>query len=297
MTRRPARNRAGNPARARVRAELLEARDALGTLRDERRAKRPALRADDAAERRKRIDAAIDRLRGQLSEIRATFRRRRAELAAEQRAALLDARARHRLNLAAIRTEIRDRDAQRWARLLELRRVVAEKRALLASMRSESAMRRGRRAAEPYQEALHIAESAVEYGRPDLLIAWRHFRKSRGASKRLREWYRAGKERLRKGAPRSAAGETIGVSFIEYADENPDVLAAAYEAEERAAERLAARESDSDCETYASEDYRRREGISVREHLRRCRELGYPPELDAEYPPRPSTGDPDEVPF
>lgn len=239
MMRRPARNRAGNPARARVRAELLEARDALRTLRDERRAKRPALRADDAAERRKRIDAAIERLRGQLSEIRAEFRRRRAELAAEQRAALLEARARHRVNLAAIRAEIRDRDAQRWARLLELRRVVAEKRALLAGMRSESAMRRGRRSAEPFAEALHVAERAVEFQRPELLPAWREFLRGRGSRTRLREWYRIGKAKLRKDAPRSAAGETIGVAFVEYADENPDLLQEAYNREQERYARMA----------------------------------------------------------
>lgn len=231
-------NRAGNPARARVRAELLEARDALRTLRDERKARRPSLRADDAAERRKRIDAAIERLSVELTGIRAEFRRRRAELAVEQRAAIVEARARHRANLAAIRTEIRGRDAQRWARLEELRRAVAEKRAILAGMRSESAIRRGRRSAEPFQEALHVAEQAIESARPDLVLAWREFTRSRGSRTRLRDWYRAGKERLRKGSPRSAAGETIGVAFVEYADENPDLIQAAYQrAEESYGER------------------------------------------------------------
>ena len=225
-------NRAGNPARARIRAELLEARDALRTLRDERRAKRPSLRADDAAERRKRIDAAIERLSAELAGIRAEFRRRRAEIAAEQRAAIVEARARHRANLAAIRTEIRGRDAQRWARLEELRRAVAEKRAILAGMRSESAMRRGRRSAEPFQEALHVAEQAIESARPDLVLAWREFVRSKGGRARMRDWYRAGKERLRKGSPRSAAGETIGVAFQEYADENPDIVQEAYSREE-----------------------------------------------------------------
>lgn len=248
----PARNRAGNPARARVRAELLEARDALRTLRDERRAKRPALRADDAAERRRRIDAAIERLRGQLSEIRAEFRRRRAELAAEQRAALLDARARHRVNLAAIRAEIRDRDAQRWARLLELRRVVAEKRALLASMRSESAVRRGRRSAEPLAEAIDYAGQNIAAERPDLVLAWREFLRGRASRSRLLGWYRAGKEKLRKGSPRSFAGETIGVAFIEYADENPDLVQDSYNREQERYARMTEPEPEIDPEDWES---------------------------------------------
>lgn len=240
------RNRAGNPARARARASMLEARDALRALREERRAKRPALRADDAAERRKRIQSAIERLAVQLAEIRAEFRRRRAELAAEQRAAIMETRARHKQNVAAIRAEIRDRDAQRWARLAELRRAVAEQRAILASLRSESAIKRGKRAAEPFQEAIDVAERAIESQRPDLLIAWRHFRGKRGALARLRDWYRAGKAKLRKGSPKSAAGETMGVSFIEYADENPDLLAYAYEQEQGALERGRPMDLDDD---------------------------------------------------
>lgn len=231
------RNRAGNPARTRARAELLEARDKLRELRERKRADRPSLRAVDRAEATQRIGAAIEKLRGTLQKIRAEFSRRRAELAAEQKAAIADARARHRLNLQAIRAEVRDRDAKRWAELAELRRAVAEKRSILASLASEKRIKAGRRAAEPFQEALAVAEYNVEGSRPDLLIAWKHFRKSRGGTKRLREWYKAGKARLRKGAARSAAGETIGESFVEYADENPDVLSSAYEAEERATER------------------------------------------------------------
>jgi len=240
------RNRAGNPARAKARADLLEARDALRALRERKRTQGPSLRERDRDERQASIRAAIDRQRELLAGIRAEFRRRRAQLAEEQRAAIVEARARHRLNLSQIRQTIRDRAAQRWAELAELRRAVAEKRAILAGMASETRRKAARRAAEPFQEALHVATNAIENQRPDLLVAWRHFRGSRGSLSRLRDWYRAGKARLRKGAPKSDAGETIGVSFIEYADENPDLLAYAYEREQSALERMRPDEGEDD---------------------------------------------------